>query len=91
MAIPTHPRMNMFMKTCQPAIHPLRSSAPSPPNLKTFHSAWVYATDLLNILVETKALIAAQAQKKVYQIPARPCLYIWPVTHMGVSVAVWVA
>jgi hypothetical protein len=30
MAIPTHPRMNMFMKTCHPASHPLRSSAPRP-------------------------------------------------------------
>jgi hypothetical protein len=39
-AMPTQPRMNMFMNTCHPASHPLRSSAPIPPNRMICHSAW---------------------------------------------------
>ncbi len=40
-AMPTQPRMNMFMNTCQPASQPRSSSAPSPPKRSTCHSAWV--------------------------------------------------
>ena len=64
--------INIFIKTCQPDIHPLNISAPNPPKRKVFHSACVYAKDRLNILVETNALIAHQAAKNVYQIPANP-------------------
>ncbi len=41
MAMPTHPRTNMLMKTCHPATQPLRSSPDIPPNLSDCHSAWV--------------------------------------------------
>ena len=60
-AIPTHPRINIFKKTCHPASQPRKSSAPSSPNRKVCHSAWLYASERRNILVETYALIAHHA------------------------------
>ena len=71
-AMPTQPRMNMLRKTCQPATQPLRSSPAIPLKRIDCHSACVYASERRKILVETKALIAHHAEKKVYQIPARP-------------------
>jgi hypothetical protein len=90
MAIPTQPRMNMFMNTCQPASQPRSNSDPRPLNRSVCHSACVYASDRRKIRADTKDAIAVHAAKNVYQRPRSPCAYTTPVIHIGVSVAVCV-